>query len=449
MTQKTKNNTLRLRLNKFIYAGACLVIALSALLPVLIARNASAAQLGTRSLTLESGKPSLTSVQYTFSFVLATLSGTSDVEGIRIQACNTAVGTCNGTAGTDVPNVSGVTFVSQNGNWQGATNFSVDGTGANDCTAGTRVICLKRTDTTNQTTSTARVITLDGINNPSTANTTFFMRITTYDNNTWHSTSGDLQLDTGTVASAVVQTLTVNAAVAEILNFCVGATSVDNATSSIASDCTGVSGTSINIGTLDSSVTNVSPVSTNGGDSNNGVAMIRTNAVNGANVYYDAIQQSGTNHQGTLRISGASCNAGSVNTDQCIDAQGASQSVFNATTDTSEKFGMTIAGINCGSTTSYSCVFATGTYNLVRDAAYDGNGGNTFVSDTGGVSGNTNGGYAWVEGGAATLMASSTGSTSKVIDDEAMVLKFASHPMITTPFGAYTAQADFIAVASY
>src|SRR5205823_3000865 len=126
------------------------------------------------------------------------------------------------------------------------------------------------------------------------------------------------------------------------------------------------------LGTLDSSTVNISPWSTDGGDSNNGVAMLRTNAGNGATVAYDAIQaSSGTNHLGTLRLSGASCNAGTVQTDGCINAAGTSQTAFTAG---AEDFGMTIAGVNCGSTSaaSYSCVYGSGTNNLQQTAQYVG-----------------------------------------------------------------------------
>jgi hypothetical protein len=36
-----------------------------------------------------------------------------------------------------------------------------------------------------------------------------------------------------------------------------------------------------------------------------------------------------------------------------------------------------------------------------------------------------------------------------VVADEALILRFAATPSITTPFGAYAAQTDFIAVPTY
>lgn len=426
--------------------GVAILVVGATIAPLLLSSNASALQMGSRSLTISSAKPSNTNVQYTFSFVLATLTGTSDVEGIKIEACNTAVGTCSGTAGTDIPDVSGASFVSQNANWQGATNFAVDGTGANNCTPSTTVICLNRTDTTNQTTNTARIITLNGINNPSAANNTFFMRITTFDNNTYSSSGGanNLQLDKGTVAASTVQTLTVNAAVAEVLNFCAGETTTDTGATDagIPADCSGISGTTVNIGTLDTSQINVSPVSTNGGNSRNGLLMLRTNAASGATVSYDAILDSGTGQLGTLRIGGATDCAGDTLTDSCIRAQGGTQGVFSAG---AEKFGMTIGAVNCSSTTSYACTFAGNDYHLTRDSNYDGNGTNTYTTDSGTVAGPTNQGYAWVDSGASTQIASST----QPVDDESLILKFASTPAITTPFGSYAVQTDFIAVPTY
>jgi len=423
---------LRQSSRRFVYLLA-VVLLIGGLFPLFVYRDASAAgQLLTRSLTLNTAVPSATA-QYKFTF---TVAATSTVQSLKFQACTVAVGTCGTVTGISF---SSAAWVSQN-NWQGATNF-VKGAGSNDCTGSATVLCANRTDATNQT-ATARDITFGTITNPSTVNTAFFIRITTYSDNAY--TAGNIQ-DTGTVAAAIVQTLTVSAAVAEVLNFCTGATTVNDATTSVGATCANVSGTGLNIGTLDTSVTNVSPNSSNGGDGNNGVAMLRTNATSGATIDVVAIQQSGTEHLGTLRISGATCNATDTDyTDQCIRAQGTTQATFNAD-GTTERFGMTIAGVNCGSVSAYECIFTSSSNKLTRDAAYDGNGGATYVTDTATVSGATDGGYTWDDTGATDRIASS----STVVDDEALILKFAAYPAITTPFGAYTAQASFIAVATY
>lgn len=404
------------------YVGIALILVAMSLTSLLLTRDAGAAQITTRSLTISSGVPSASAVTYTYGFTLPTAG---NVQSVQFQACTTAIGTCTGPT---TLNINAGTEASRSG-WSSATTFTRSAGGGGGCTPANNVLCITRSAAVSE--SGAKTLGWNTQINPSTTNTAFFIRLTTYSDTAWAT-----PVDTGTVASAVVQTLTVNAAVAEILNFCVGSTTVNDATSSIAGDCTGVSGTSVNIGTLDPTSINVSPININGGDNKNGVAMVRTNAANGTVVYYDAIQQSGTNHQGTLRISGSSCNAGNVSTDSCIDAQGGTQGTFTAGT---EKFGMTIGGTNCGSTTSYSCVYASATNNLVPSSNYIGAAANAY--------GTTNG-YAWVEGGTATQIASTSGST-KVIDDEALVLRFASTPAITTPFGSYAAQADFIAVPTY
>jgi hypothetical protein len=426
-----------------------LVLAIVAvdLSPAFISQASAVGQITNRSLTISSGVPSATGVSYSFTF---TVPSTAQIQGLKFIACTTAVGSypngsCTPPTGMTASGdgFDNVTYTSQSG-WQGATNFAIDTTGANDCTPSPNVICANRTNTTAQT-ATARTIVFGGIKNPSTANTSFYVGIETF--TTVNYTHASLT-DAGTTAGAVVQTLTTAAAVAEVLNLCAGSTSVDDTYTSVANDCFGVSGTSLNIGTLDTSTINISPVSTDGGDGKNGVVMLRSNALNGSTISYDAIQQSGTNHRGTLRISGATCNAvTNTFTDQCINAAGATQGPFTPGT---EKFGMTVAGVNSGSITSYTCsygdttapspVAAGNSCSLEPSTNYLGKGTSGSTEDFG-----TSNGFAWVESGTATQIASSTGA----VDDEALILKFAGTPSITTPFGTYNAQSDYIAVPTY
>lgn len=424
------------------------IIAIALLLPILSSRSAEAAgQILSRSLSISSGIPSKTGVEYKLTF---TPSSTSDLEGIKLQACTTAVGNCTAPTGLSF---SSRTFVSQNG-WQGGTNFAVDTTGANDCTPSASIICANRTDATAQTT-TSRDITFGTITNPSTVNSTFFVRISLYNASTYPTGAGFV--DYGVTASAVVQTLTTSAAVAEVLNFCVGATTANagTGTSVIPSDCSGVTGTSVNIGVLSTGGVNISPVTTtNGGDNNNGLVMLRTNSTNGTSVSYHAVQAaSGTNHLGALRITGATCDAtdpSTSTTDGCINSAGWNGTVPTQTTLTNgtELFGMTIAGVNCESTTSYSCTFAGGTYNLVRNTDYDGDGTNnaTNFTDTDVVAGTTTNGYAWDE---STSVFDTIAASTTYVDDEALLLKFAATSSLITPFGSYTVQSDFVAVTTY
>jgi hypothetical protein len=450
---KQQRTSAKKHLYKLPLLMTCLIIAGISLLPLLVPREAGAyGQITSRSLTISSGVPAKTNVTYTFTF---TVPSTTQVESLKFIACTNAVSTYPNNGGSCTAptglSFSSATFGSQSG-WQGATNFAVDGTGANDCSPAANILCANRTDTTSQT-ATSRTIAFSTITNPSTPNTSFYVGIHTYSDIAY---TGANRVDFGATASAVVQTLTTNAAVAEVLNFCVGATTIDDTTTNVANDCSALSGTSINIGTLDTSTVNISPVTINGGDSQNGVAMVRSNAGNGTVIAYDAIQQSGSNHQGTLRISGATCSAASGPgtgsppaasgpfTDGCIDAAGGTQNAF---TPGSEEFGMTIAGINSGSTTSYACTYGSppgNTCNMRPLSNYLGAG----TSGSSEAYGTTNG-FAWDESGTAINIASSASSTVKQVDDEALVLKYAATPSITTPFGPYAAQTDFIAVPTY
>lgn len=399
------------------------VLTLAVSVPILSGPDAYAAQLTSRSLTLSTAAPAASSVTYTFGFTVPTAT---TILGIKFQACSAAIGTCTAPTGLSF---SSRTIGSPTG--FSGTAFSVDTTGANDCTPSASIICINRASGTD--TSGAKTVPFSSITNPSTTNSTFFVRMTTYSANTYTTVSA---LDTGTVAAAVTQTLTISARIQEILNFCLGNTTVNDATTSPGADCSAISGTTVDLGTLDASSVNTSPVSTgNGGNNTNGIAMLRTNASSGATVSYKSIQDSGTNHLGALRVSGASCNAGNVNTDQCITSAGTTQSAFAAGT---EDFGMTIAGVNCGSTSAYTCTFSSGTYNLTRDTQYDGLGSNTYGSSNAQ-------GYAWDETGSLDQIASSSGA----VDDESLILRFAATPNAVTPTGSYSTQADFIAVATY
>lgn len=420
-----------------------LVLLVSWMMPLMFPAQAQAAQMTLRSLTLSSGVPAKTGVVYDYAFTTATASA---VQSVKFVACTSAFATYNRGGGTSTAGCTAPTGMNINQGTQQGTNgfgtttaFSRVTSTSGNCTPANNVLCINRTEATSES-AAAKTVAWNTQTNPSTPNSAFYIGIYTY-SDTGFSTA----VDSGTVASAVVQTLTVSANVAEVLQFCVGSTTVNDATTSVAADCSAVAGTSLNLGTLDSSQINISPWATDGGDSNNGVAMIRTNAANGAAISYDAVQAgTGTNHLGTLRLTGASCNVGTVSTDGCINAAGTSQIAFSAG---DEKFGMTVAGVNCGSNSgfSYTCDFSTGDTNLAPQTNYI---GDTYTQGTTGVFGTTNG-FAWQESGAAVTIASSASSPVKQLDDEALILAFAATPAITTPFGSYSVQADFVAVPTF
>ena len=414
------------------------------LISLLLTQTVSAAQITSRSLTITSGIPSATSVTYTFNF---TPGSAVAIASMTFQACTSAVGTCTGPTGINIK--SGVASLT---NFEGTVTSLTQNTTTTtpvDCTQ-TYDLCLNWTDSTAQT-LTNHTVTVTGVVNPSTIGT-FYVRLTTY------SGTYTTPVDTGNVASATTQTFTVNATVEEQLNFCVGA--VNAASSAIESSttgydyaiptCTTMTGSSLSLGTLNSTYVSVSPVPTGqpyNGDQNNAVAELSTNASNGSTVSYNAVQQAGTNHQGALRVAGATCASGASNTDQCINSVGVTAATISAGT---EDFGMAVTGVNCYNvpTTAYTCNGTT--HNLTVATNYECNATDAATSfssyDTGGaVTGTTTCSYAWDETGTSETVASSTG----VVGGEALIVEFAATPSITTPTGSYTAEANFVATPTY
>ena len=426
---------------------AAVVLTLATVSPLIFAGSASATPtLTQRKLTSTSARPGQTT-QLSWSF--NTTTDTANAKQIEIEFCNSPLSACDATGTTNTPTIAGSPTATLSGPWTStAVTSTVLEAGRSNSTANKQIKIVK-TNADDATNKTALTVTLGAtdITNNAVANKSYYTRVRIY------SDTGTTLVWSGVFAQSTSQTLTVNARVQENLAFCVGSTTIDDAATSVGAACSNITGSSVDIGNIDSGVTNVSPVTVpNGGDNKNGVAMIRTNAVNGATVAYHALADTSS---GALKVPGATCVASPVSntgTDQCFNSATA-QGAFTAGT---EQFGMTIAGINCGSTTAYTCNFGNDAYNLRRDPAYDGNGTTgvgttTYGAESGDqVSGTTADGYAWDANPANTVtIASSSSSAVKVIDDEAMILKFAATSGITTPTGSYTVQADFIATTTF
>jgi hypothetical protein len=385
---------------------------------------ASAAQITSRSVTITTSKASAATVQYTYGFSPATAAA---IQSIGFQACTTPLGTCTSPGGTISMN-AGSQVGTVGGSWTNTTGFTRDAAGAGGCTATTNMLCIKRTQAAAESTA-AKTVTWDTQTNP-TAVGSYFVRISLYSDTAWATGT-----DSGVVAYAIVSQLTINARIQEILNFCVGTTTINDATTTPGADCSAITGTTVDIGVLDSGSVNTSPVSTNGGSSTNGLAMVRTNAQIGAVISYFSNQDTSS---GSLKVAGATCTGGDttlatgVKTDQCIN-DSATQNVLAAGT---ENFGMTIAGTNCGSTSSYTCVLTSGSNKLHASGQYIGATTTSYGTSTG---------FAWNDTGTTTTIASS----STVVDDEALILRFAATPSITTPTGAYTVTSTYIATVTY
>ncbi len=419
-------------LNKFFQVSwiwiTVVVLSIFAVLPLLYSRPADAAQITNRSVEISTSKPSATNVTYTYGFTTAT---TGNIGSIKFEACTTPLGTCTSPGGTTQMNAGTQASIS---GWSGGS-FTRNATGAGSCTAAANVLCVDRTAASE--TAGARTLGWNTQTNP-TAVASYYVRITTYSDNAWATA-----VDDGVVAYAIINQLTINARVQENLQFCVGATTVNDATTSPGVDCSAISGSTVDLGAIDTNIS-TSPVAVtpNGGNNLNGVAMVRTNANNGTVVGYFAEQ---TASNGQLKVGSSSCTAMST-TDQCFNSadadnnpsNGAAQTTLSAAT---EKFGMTIGGVNCGSTTAYTCVFASDTNNLKQQSNYIGSPANAY-----GVAN----GFAWDQRGTATIpIASSASSTIKVLDDEALILRFAAVASATTPTGSYAVISTFIATPTF
>lgn len=421
-----------------------LVFAALLLMPAILASlagTAKAAQVTSRSIRLTTSVPTNSGactvscdVTYNVGFTVAT---TAVIQGIVIDFCSDSplIGaTCTAPTDFDI-NESTLAI----GSLTGISGFTLN------AASDTNTVVLTNGSGGSVSAATAVAIPLgtssssDGLRNPSTVGT-FYARVLTYTTSAgatgYTSASPGTHTDDGGIAMSTARQLTVNARVQEQLEFCVAAiagtidTNGEAPANCSATDFNGTNQT-VDIGVVDSAAASVSPVATgNGGNDRNGGVMVRTNASNGATISYFAEQAStGTNHLGSLRVSGASCNAGTVSTDQCFDStnNGDSDNAPTSFATSGEKFGMSIGMVlrPTGSTTT----------NLTEDVDYDGNG-------------TAAGGFEWIETGTndpATRLAYS----STVLDYEMLVLNFAARAAATTPTGAYSVTSTYIATATF
>ena len=424
-------------------AVVALFVAGSSSLPIFLGNASAVSGLTNRSLSMSSGVSAATGVKYTYTF---TTQNASTIQSIKLIACDAAINTYNrqssaSTTGCTAPNLMNINLGSQSGtNTFTNTTAFTKAAGSGNCTSANNVLCLTRTQGASETAG-AKSFVWDTQTNPTIPSGngySFYIGIYLYTDTGWTTPTADMSAGSGTtVAGAVVSSLLVQAQVAEILVFCVGSTSVDDATTAVgnASSC---SGSTVDLGTLDPTSINFSKAN---GNNLNGVAIMRTNATNGSAVYYDAVQDTGTAHLGALRIQGSNC---TTVPGSCINSVGTSQTKFTAGT---QDFGMAVAGTNCGTETAagyYSCVYSSGTEHLAPQAPYIGRTGNYCATNCNGASDN---GFAWDESGASAKIAQA--SSSNVVADEALILKFAATPSITNTFGQYQVKVDFTAVPTF
>lgn len=223
---------------------------------------AQAAQLNNRSLTLSTSAPSA-SATFSFNFTIPTTA--TIVQGARFQVCTTASGTCTIPAGFSN---SSATLTQPTGLGD-TTGWTVD-----NSTAGYLAL-HKATNATAP--SGSQTITFNSVTNPSTANQTFYVRITTFSTYSAGTYSG--AIDTGNVAASTTNQITITGTMDESLVFCVG-------TSITGQDCSTIAGTAVNFGnfstTATSTGTSVMAASTNG-QSGYAITVTGTTLTSGAN----------------------------------------------------------------------------------------------------------------------------------------------------------------------
>lgn len=394
----------------------------------------SAAQVTSRSITLGSSAASAETT-YRIQFTVPD-NGTENIGSFRVEFCNNNPlpnQSCTNTAvGDDVPqvdaNAGNIATLNGSPTFNGAA-ISMTAPSVGD-------YYLDFTLPSQQDIASAQTfdVTVNDVNNPSNStsgndNDSFYARVYVYSSIAPPAAANPMpttnQNNDGGIALSTAQQLTVTARVQEVLQFCIGTT--DAATNN---DCTDISGTTVDLGVVDNTAVSISPVapSPSGGNSTDGLAMVRTNAANGVTIGYFAEQESGS---GALKVAGATCSGVSL-TDQCFNSAGTTSNTIVAGT---EEFGMTVSSVDTsnGSTT-----------NLSRDAAYDGD-GTAGGTCTGGDAGVDEQCWAWDDSGSLDTIASST----TVVDDELLVMKFAGTAAITTPTGVYSLVATFIATPTF
>ncbi len=456
-----------------------LMLSVSGLLPLLFQSSASAATLSSRSVTIATSQPDATGVNYSFGFTTITVAA---IQSMTFQFCNTPLGTCvlPGTDGSplasekiDVSNVTAAPGAFTGTNATAFTEYSGADLGA--CSEGdggsgvATMYCVQRTQAANEAAG-AKTFVINSISNPIIAagnNEQIYVRITTYSDSSFATA-----VDTGTVAASIVNQLTVTGRVQERLVFCVFAlddaagssATVGTAATNFPTDCTAAEATAssnVDLGVIDNTSIARSPVANSPptalGNARFGAAMINTNAANGVTLsYYATPATSGTNQLQSFRVAGSTCNASAAFVgDSCF------VSTDNTAGETlaigTERFGMQIVCVTDSATTTAGTTSNLGTAGSNGTGTSGGffssyaNGDTTLaqLQDTVATDNceNTEAGnlMAWRDTGVAQAIISST----TVVDDELVKLRFGAAAAATTPTGTYTVASTFIATPTF
>lgn len=304
-----------------------------------IAPVANAAQITSRSLTLGSSSPGA-STTYAFAFSDPT---TATIQSVDFSVCTTPLGGCTTPTGFSVTGDSLTSQPTGLGAAAGWTNSAA--------TAGH----LRLSDASNATAASgAATVSFSAVTNSTTANTAFYVRITTYTGSNWSTGP----TDTGNVAASTEDTsdMSVNAQVAESLLFCVGTT----ATATGSNPCGTVSGNSVTL--------SANPLSTAGISTGTSQFGASTNAGSGLVVTYSAGQFTNGVHNftNTFGTGGAASSPGTEEFGLNVAATGtgaASVAPYNGTNYAFQPSGAATTIANSG-----SAAIATGNWTVTYGA---------------------------------------------------------------------------------
>jgi hypothetical protein len=167
---------------------------------------ASAAQVTGRTLTIGSSVASA-STSYAFTF---TVPSATVIKSASFTACTTASGACTIPAGFSI---TGSSLTAQPTGLGAASGWTAD-----TATAGS----LRIVNASNATApSGSQAVSFSAVTNQSPANSTFFVRMTTYSDSAWTT-----PIDTGTVAASTAGQITVTASIDESVTFTLAAATV-------------------------------------------------------------------------------------------------------------------------------------------------------------------------------------------------------------------------------
>jgi hypothetical protein len=231
----------RNRLNQGLYIALAILIATVYLQAFLLNQKVSAALITNRTLTLSSSSPDAGAATTTYTLTF-TLPSNTVLQSFDVELCTTASGACTTPTGFS----SSSSTISQPTNLGDASGWTVS-------TADSGKLALSKTGNAAAPTGSQTVV-FNNVQNPTTANSTFFGRMTSYSDDSYTTA-----VDTGVVAASTSQQISLTGTVDETLVFCTGTS---------GTGCGDIAGSSVDFGTFSSASTNTGTslfgVSTNG-----------------------------------------------------------------------------------------------------------------------------------------------------------------------------------------